>query len=67
MSMRATPKTSVNQDQAKNAFREKLGEFVRAGKITRAEAGELYRAAFPEKPPRPRPVCDQTLLLLKRF
>jgi len=48
MRMRATSSTSVNQDQAKNAFREKLGEFVRSGKITRAEAGELYRAAFPE-------------------
>lgn len=31
-----------------NAFREKLGQFVRAGKLTRAEAGELYRLAFPE-------------------
>ncbi len=31
----------------KRAFREKLKEFVEAGKITREEAGELHRAAFP--------------------
>lgn len=37
------------QDAAKTALREKLGEFVRAGKITREEAGELYKAAFPER------------------
>ena len=30
------------------ALRRKLGEFVKAGKITRKEAGELYRLAFPE-------------------
>lgn len=28
------------------ALRTKLGEFVEAGKLTRREAGELYRAAF---------------------
>lgn len=37
------------QAAAKAALREKLGEFVRAGKLTRAEAGELYEAAFPER------------------
>ena len=30
------------------ALRSKLGELVRAGKLTRAEAGELYQIAFPE-------------------
>ena len=34
---------------AKAAFREKLGEFMRAGKLTREEAGELHQAAFPER------------------
>ncbi|MEM6472990.1 MAG: hypothetical protein AAF802_25745 [Planctomycetota bacterium] len=38
------------QSDARNAFREKLGEFVRAGKLTRKEAAELYRAAFPGGP-----------------
>ena len=33
---------------AKRAFGEKIREFVEAGKLTRAEAGELYKAAFPE-------------------
>jgi len=33
----------------KAAFREKLGKFVGAGKLTREEAGELYKAAFPER------------------
>ena len=37
------------QSAAKAAFREKLGEFVKDGKITREDAGELYRAAFPER------------------
>ena len=37
------------QSVAKAALREKLGEFVRAGKLTREEAGELYEAAFPER------------------
>jgi hypothetical protein len=37
------------QSAAKAALREKLGEFVRAGKLTREEAGELYEAAFPER------------------
>ena len=37
------------QAAAKAAFREKLGEFVKAGKITRKEFGELYQAAFPER------------------
>ena len=37
------------QSAAKAALREKLGGFVRAGKLTREEAGELYRSAFPEK------------------
>ena len=38
-----------SQSAAKAAFREKLGEFVKDGKITREDAGELYRAAFPER------------------
>ncbi|MEE3370084.1 MAG: hypothetical protein VX346_12135 [Planctomycetota bacterium] len=33
---------------AQVAFRSKLGELVRAGKLTRADAGELYQIAFPE-------------------
>ena len=37
------------ESAAKAAFGEKLGEFVKAGKITREEAGELYRIAFPER------------------
>ena len=37
------------QAAAKAALREKLGEFLRAGKLTREEAGELYQAAFPER------------------
>ena len=37
------------QAAAKAALREKLGEFVRAGKLTREEAGELYEAAFPDR------------------
>ena len=35
------------QATAKAALREKLGRFVRAGKITRKESRELYEAAFP--------------------
>ena len=34
---------------AKAAFRKKLGEFVRAEKLTREEAGKLYEAAFPDR------------------
>ena len=37
------------QSAGKAALREKLGEFVRAGKLTREEASELYQAAFPEE------------------
>lgn len=39
---------SRENDRTSAAFRAKLGEFVRAGKLTREEAAELYRAAFPE-------------------
>ena len=35
------------QAAAKAALRRKLGEFVRAGKLTREESSELYEAAFP--------------------
>lgn len=42
------------QSAAKSAFRQKLGEYVKSGKITRSEAGELYRAAFPETEARER-------------
>ncbi len=40
-----------NDPQAteKAALGEKVREFVRAGKLTRAEAGEIIRAAFPER------------------
>ncbi len=34
---------------ARAALREKLGALVEAGKITREEAGDLYRTAFPER------------------
>ena len=34
---------------ARTAFREKLGALVEAGKITREEAVDLYRTAFPER------------------
>lgn len=37
------------QTRAKRALRRKLREFVEAGKISREESGELYRAAFPER------------------
>lgn len=40
-------RTEDPQAEAKAAFREKLGEFVKAGKINREEAGELYQSAFP--------------------
>ena len=33
----------------KTAFREKLRQFVEAGKLTREDAGELFQAAFPER------------------
>jgi len=36
-------------ERGKVALREKLGEFVRQGKITRTEAGDLFRAAFPDE------------------
>ena len=34
---------------ARAAFRKKLSEFVRAGKITQEEQAELYQAAFPQR------------------
>ena len=34
---------------AKAALRRKAAEFVRAGKLTREEAREIYQAAFPER------------------
>ena len=37
------------QAAAKRALREKLGRFVKAGKLTREEADDLYQAAFPER------------------
>lgn len=37
------------QAAAKVALGKKVGEFVRAGKLTREEAGEIIRAAFPER------------------
>lgn len=37
-----------NVASPQEAFRAKLGEFVRAGKLTREEAGELFKIAFPE-------------------
>ena len=37
------------QAAGKSALREKLGELVRAGKLTREEAGEVYQAAFPSR------------------
>jgi hypothetical protein len=37
------------QAAAKAALGKKVGEFVRAGKLTREEAGEIIRAAFPER------------------
>ncbi len=36
------------QAEAKAAFREKVGEFLRAGTLTREQAKQLYEAAFPE-------------------
>ncbi|MDA7620559.1 hypothetical protein N8677_00380, partial [Verrucomicrobia bacterium] len=33
---------------ARAAFREKVGALVEAGKISREEAGDLYRTAFQE-------------------
>ncbi|MCR9292427.1 MAG: hypothetical protein NXI32_06895 [bacterium] len=37
------------QAAGKAALRKKVGELVRAGKLTREEASELYQAAFPER------------------
>ena len=37
------------QAAGKSALREKLGELIRAGKLTREEAGEVYQAAFPSR------------------
>lgn len=34
---------------ASRPLRAKLGEFVRAGKLTRQDASELYQAAFPDR------------------
>ena len=41
--------TGPKAADVKAAFREKLREFVEAGKLNREEAGELYKAAFPER------------------
>ena len=35
------------QAETSNRFRQKLGELVRAGKISREEAAELMQLAFP--------------------
>ena len=44
----ADDRAPANKELARRqrALRTKLGEFVEAGKLTRREAGELYRAAF---------------------
>lgn len=42
------------QAASKIALREKLGKLVEGGKLTREEAGELYRTAFPERETRRR-------------
>ena len=45
--------------KARVAFREKLGALVRSGKITRAEAGELWKAAFGDATVTDRPDRDR--------
>ena len=44
----ADDRAPANEERAQRqkALRTKLGKFVEAGKLTRREAGELYRAAF---------------------
>ena len=37
------------QEAQKRALRKKLGEYVVAGKLSREDAGELFRTAFPEE------------------
>ena len=50
MTMRRQQPQDDPQAEAKMRFREKLGEFVRSGKLTRPEAGELWKAAFGDAP-----------------
>lgn len=40
-----------DRTEAQAALRERLGKLVEQGKLTREEAGEPYRAAFPESAP----------------
>jgi len=62
----AMQRQAENEDplaDAKTRFRTKLGELVRSGKITRAEAGDLWKAAFGDgatvRPATDRPMRDK--------
>ncbi len=53
------PTAREREAMAKTRFRTKLGELVRSGKITRAEAGDLWRAAFGDAAETDRPAADR--------
>ena len=55
MAMSRQSEQANPQSDAQAAFREKLGNMVRSGKITRAEAGELWKAAFGDAKATARP------------
>ena len=46
--MQAAREADGEATDRRTALRERLGEFVEAGKLSRQEAIELYRIAFPE-------------------
>jgi len=45
---REAARGNSDRSDAQLAFRMKLGELVRAGQVTREEAGQLFQAAFPD-------------------
>ena len=47
--MRARRQTAAGTSSPQRALRERLGQLVEAGKLTREEAVELYRIAFPQE------------------
>ena len=61
MAARARDAEYDPQSAAKMRFREKLGEFVRNGKLNREEAGELWNAAFGDAAATDRPRGDRRM------
>lgn len=63
MTMRRQQPQDDPKAEDKMRFREKLGEFVRSGKLTRPEAGELWKAAFGDAPAvrQDRPAGDREM------